>query len=262
MTILLIVHGGAAPVTTNLIKPTLSDLRKSAKAGFLVLMQENNGEKGKKHLDAVEKAVQYMENSPYFNAGYGSSLTSKGNVEMDSIIADGKSLNFGAVSAVTSFKNPVSVARSILENSEHCFYTGEGAHQFGLQQGFHLIHPDSLIHQFAKVIINDLKNILIYTFYLKDRMEEFKTFHRAATGLNPEQKEEQNLSSKTKDHDTVGSVAIDKFGNLAAATSTGGITGKQSGRVGDTPVIGSGAYADNLFGTVSSTGIIYCMFLF
>lgn len=99
----------------------------------------------------MQSAVQYMEDSPYFNAGYGSSLTSEGQVEMDAIIADGKDINFGAVSSVTSFKNPVLVARSILDKSEHCLYTAEGAHQFGLQQGFSLIDHTNLIHQYAKV---------------------------------------------------------------------------------------------------------------
>lgn len=153
---LIIVHGGAASVPAQLLEQKLADLRLAAKRGFIELLKQPNGNHvkegtGQVALNAVQAAVQVMEDSPYFNAGFGSSLTSTGEVEMDAIIADGKSLDFGAISSVTSFKNPVQVARSVLDNSEHCLFTSEGAHQFGLQQGFPLIERQHLIHQFAKV---------------------------------------------------------------------------------------------------------------
>lgn len=152
---LIIVHGGAAGVSPQLLEQKLADLRVAAKRGFIELLKQPNGDvkegTGQLALNAVQAAVQVMEDSPYFNAGFGSSLTSTGEVEMDAIIADGKSLDFGAISSVTSFKNPVQVARSVLDNSEHCLFTSEGAHQFGLQQGFPLIERQHLIHQFAKV---------------------------------------------------------------------------------------------------------------
>lgn len=227
---LVIVHGGAAAVSPALLEQKLFDLRQAAKAGFLVLLQERGKDDSSQALDAVQASVQLMEDSPYFNAGFGSSLTSSGEVEMDAIIADGKRLDFGAISSVTSFKNPVQVARSVLDCSEHCLFTAEGAQQFGQQQGIPLIERSQLVHKYAK-----------------DRLEEFKTFNNAILCDHDEEK-------SSGDHDTVGAVAIDQFGNLAAGTSTGGITGKQPGRVGDTPVIGSGAYADNLVGAVSTTG--------
>lgn len=241
--------GGAAAVSPALLEQKLFDLRQAAKAGFLVLLQERGKDDSSQALDAVQASVQLMEDSPYFNAGFGSSLTSSGEVEMDAIIADGKRLDFGAISSVTSFKNPVQVARSVLDCSEHCLFTAEGAQQFGQQQGIPLIERSQLVHKYAKVKKEKIHLIDLQSLHLisQDRLEEFKTFNNAILCDHDEEK-------SSGDHDTVGAVAIDQFGNLAAGTSTGGITGKQPGRVGDTPVIGSGAYADNLVGAVSTTG--------
>ena len=241
--------GGAAAVSPALLEQKLFDLRQAAKAGFLVLLQERGKDDSSQALDAVQASVQLMEDSPYFNAGFGSSLTSLGEVEMDAIIADGKRLDFGAISSVTSFKNPVQVARSVLDCSEHCLFTAEGAQQFGQQQGIPLIERSQLVHKYAKVKKEKIHLIDLQSLHLisQDRLEEFKTFNNAILCDHDEEK-------SSGDHDTVGAVAIDQFGNLAAGTSTGGITGKQPGRVGDTPVIGSGAYADNLVGAVSTTG--------
>lgn len=138
-------------MSPDLLEQKLFDLREAVKAGFIVLLQERAKDDSRQALDAVQASVQVMEDSPYFNAGFGSSLTSIGQVEMDSIIADGKRLDFGAISSVTSFKNPVQVARSVLDNSEHCLFTAEGAHQFGQQQGIPLIERHNLVHQYAKV---------------------------------------------------------------------------------------------------------------
>lgn len=228
---IVLLHGGAAAIPSKIVDNKLLDLRRAAKNGFIALL---NNEKRNIALDAVQCAVQSMEDSPYFNAGYGSSLTSTGQVEMDAIIADGQSLNFGAISSVTSFKNPIKVARTVMEQSEHCLFTADGAHKFGVEHGFTLIDRTTMVHPLAQA-----------------RLDELKTFQNA---INCDHKEKEDERKKMDDHDTVGAVAIDQWNNVAAATSTGGITGKQPGRVGDTPVIGSGAYADNRLGAVSTTG--------
>ncbi|KAH9419931.1 Isoaspartyl peptidase/L-asparaginase [Dermatophagoides pteronyssinus] len=228
----IIVHGGAAKVAANVVESKLIDLRRSAKIGFLELIRKQSQPGAA--LDAVEKAVRSMEDSPYFNAGYGSSLTNSGHVEMDAIIADGRDLNFGAVASITDYSNPVSLAKKIMEHSEHCLFDRNGAHEFARQHGFVPISD-------SQQLVNDLA---------KQRLEEYKTFRNAIEV----DKIKITDTEKPDDHDTVGSVAVDWFGNFAAATSTGGITGKLPGRIGDSPVIGSGAYADNEIGAVSTTG--------
>ncbi|KAH7638122.1 isoaspartyl peptidase/l-asparaginase-like [Dermatophagoides farinae] len=228
----IIVHGGAAKVAANVVESKLAHLRCAAKIGFLELVRKKS--RPDAALDAVEKAVRCMEDSPYFNAGYGSSLTNNGHIEMDAIITDGRNLNFGAVASITDYSNPVSLARKIMEHSEHCLFGRDGAHEFARQQGFVPISD-------PQQLVNDLA---------KQRLDEYKTFRNAI------EVDKIAATDKTKpdDHDTVGSVAVDWFGNFAAATSTGGITGKLPGRIGDSPVIGSGAYADNEIGAVSTTG--------
>lgn len=142
---LVLVHGGAASVASSLIDEKLAELRKAVKCGFISLMQSDSS------VNGVQSAVQYMEDSPYFNAGFGSSLTSAGTVEMDSIIVDGKTLNFGAVSAVTDYPNPVSIARAIMDKSQHCMFTAAGAHNFAKDCGFVSVDRSKMIHQMAKV---------------------------------------------------------------------------------------------------------------
>ena len=145
---IVLLHGGAAAIPSKIVDNKLLDLRRAAKNGFIALL---NNEKRNIALDAVQCAVQSMEDSPYFNAGYGSSLTSTGQVEMDAIIADGQSLNFGAISSVTSFKNPIKVARTVMEQSEHCLFTADGAHKFGVEHGFTLIDRTTMVHPLAQV---------------------------------------------------------------------------------------------------------------
>jgi beta-aspartyl-peptidase (threonine type) len=166
-------------------------------------------ESGKPALYAVEFAVKCMEDNPVFNAGYGSCPNAEGEVEMDAIIVDGDSLNFGAVGGIKNVKNPVAVARKILDYGKHSFLVGDGATRFAHANGFEFV-PD------AELIAN----------------------------------KDENPGA----HGTVGAVALDLQGRIAAATSTGGIPKKLPGRVGDSPLIGCGAIADTSIGGVSATG--------
>ena len=167
-------------------------------------------------LDAVMAAVVMLEDSPLFNAGRGSSFNSDGEIEMDASVMDGATLRAGAVAAVQRIRNPIRAARAVMEKTRHVLLAGQGAEQFARRQGLKLEKPSY-----------------------------FHTAHRLAA-----------LRSNLKNyHGTVGAVALDKQGNLAAATSTGGYTGKMPGRVGDSPLIGAGTYADNRACAVSGTGL-------
>jgi len=171
---------------------------------------------GGKSLDAVSAAVVVLEDSPLFNAGRGSSFNSDGEIEMDASIMDGARLRAGAVAAVRRIRNPILAARAVMEASRHVLLAGSGAERFARRQGLKLERPEY--------------------FHTERRL---KALHR-------------NLRNY---HGTVGAVALDSEGNLAAATSTGGYTGKLPGRVGDSPIIGAGTYADNRACAVSGTGL-------
>lgn len=223
----LAIHGGAGTLVKGMMTPEKeieykTALENALNAGYSVLSSKGSS------IDAVEAAVQAMENSHLFNAGKGSVFSAKGEHEMDASIMDGKTLNAGAVSLIQGIKNPVSLANAVMQKSEHVFLAGEGAHEFAKNQGFtfedHTYFHDDLRYQQWQEI--------------KDS-DQFQLDH-----------------SKTKDHKfgTVGAVACDVHGNLAAATSTGGMTNKKFGRVGDSPMIGAGNYANNLTCAVSCTG--------
>lgn len=185
-------------------------------------------EQGGTALDAVEKAVMLLEDSPLFNAGKGSVFTANESHEMDASIMEGKSLSAGAVSLITGVKNPVRLARDVMEKSEHVFLAGQGAMQFAGELGYTFEDPsyfyDELRHR--------------QWLEIKDT-DSFQLDHS---------------EKKDSKFGTVGAVACDREGNLAAATSTGGMTNKKWGRVGDSPVIGSGTYANNKTCAVSCTG--------
>lgn len=169
-------------------------------------------------LDAVEQAVCYLEDDPHFNAGRGAPLNTGGYVELDAFIMDGATLNNGAVAAVQRIAHPVSLARLVMEHTSHSLLAAAGAHEFAERMGIHLIAESSLHTD-----------------------EQVRRWREAQT---------QDIG-----HDTVGAVARDARGNIACATSTGGTRNKLPGRVGDSPLIGSGGYADNQTGGVSATGI-------
>ena len=176
-------------------------------------------------LDAVEAVVRVMEDDPLFNAGKGSVFTAEGRNELDASIMDGRTRKAGAVAGVTRTKNPVSLARAVMEKSPHVMLTAAGADQFSLQQGLEQVDPSY-----------------------------FRTEERWQQYLQWRDKKSDAVIDRTHAYGTVGAVALDQAGHLAAATSTGGTTGKRWGRVGDSPVIGAGTYAEDNVCAVSATG--------
>jgi beta-aspartyl-peptidase (threonine type) len=200
----IIVHGGAGPIKDDSLPARLEGCKGAALAGWKIL------ERGGSALDAAEAAVTVLEDDPLFNAGTGSTLNSQGKVEMDAAIMEGRTLRAGSVAALSGIKNPIRLARRILEDGRHILLACDGALLFARAIGFPEIDPDELITE----------------------------------------REKQRWESR---HGTVGCVAFDAAGNLAAATSTGGIFGKLPGRVGDSPLLGCGTYADER-AAVSCTG--------
>jgi beta-aspartyl-peptidase (threonine type) len=182
-------------------------------------------ERGGSSLDAVTRAVASLEDNPLFNAGRGAVFTFEGFNELDASIMDGRTLAAGAVCGVSHIKNPVELARTVMEHSDHVLLCGAGAEDFALSRGFALM-PRSYFHT----------------------PERWNQLQRIRSG-------DAQLSALTISHvGTVGAVALDRAGNLAAATSTGGMTGKRFNRIGDSPIIGAGTYADNRCCAVSATG--------
>jgi beta-aspartyl-peptidase (threonine type) len=201
-------------------------LEKALKVGYEILQG------GGSSLDAVEKAIRVLEDDPQFNAGKGAVFTSEGVNELDASIMDGKSLKAGAVTGVRRVKNPVSLARLVMEKSPHVMLAGSGAEAFAKEQGVELV---------------DSKY-----FFTQERWDALQKMKDAAKGGGSGGK--KFLISDQDAHGTVGAVALDQQGNVAAATSTGGMTNKRPGRVGDSPVIGAGTYANNATCAVSATG--------
>ncbi len=214
----IIVHGGAGKISEDKAPLYAEGVKKAAEIGLQVLRS------GGSALDAVVEAVVYMEDDPTFNAGRGSILNSEGFIEMDAIVIDGSSLSMGAVAAVRRVKNPVRLARVVMERTDHNMFVGEWADRLAEVMGLELADPSY--------------------FMTERRRKEWEEMR--AGKVNP---------AREFMYSTVGAVAIDEDGNLAAATSTGGTPLKMPGRVGDTPLVGSGAYADNMLGGASATGL-------
>lgn len=221
------IHGGAGTLIKGLMTPQLEASYKAAldtalEEGYAIL------EQGGSALDAIEKAVCLLEDSPLFNAGKGSVFTAEGTHEMDAAIMDGSNLNAGAVSLITGIRNPVTLARDVMERSNHVFLAGEGAMRFAVELGYEKLEPEY--------------------FYDEVRYRQWQGIKDSDTfQLDHSVKKDGKFG-------TVGAVACDGFGNIAAATSTGGMTNKKWGRVGDSPMIGSGNYANNKTCAVSCTG--------
>ncbi len=221
------IHGGAGTLVKGMMTPELeakykADLKTALDAGYQFLKD------GKSAVEAVEEAVRLLEDSPLFNAGKGSVFTANGTHEMDASIMDGKTLNAGAVSLITGIKNPVCLARDVMEKSEHVFLAGEGAMQFAEELNYQLENEDYFFDQFRYDQWQEIKDT-----------DSFQLDH--------------SIKKESK-FGTVGAVACDQYGNIAAATSTGGMTNKKWGRVGDSPMIGAGNYANNKTCAVSCTG--------
>ena len=224
----IVVHGGAWAIPSELTEASLAGVQVAARRGHDVLKA------GGSALDAVEQAVRALEDDPAFDAGHGAVLNERGAVELDAVIMDGTTLRTGAVAAIGPVANPVSVARMVMERTPHTLLVGDGATAFATQQGVPLCEPDELVTPAARA-----------------EWDEMAAFPSAVSRLF-------NLDDADggceRAHDTVGAVALDARGNVAAATSTGGITFKKAGRVGDSPLVGSGAYADADAGAISCTG--------
>ena len=218
----LVIHGGAGVMDQKSMTPEIQSmylnvLNQVLSVGDSVLSH------GGTSMDAVEKVIVIMEDSPLFNAGKGAVFTHDGLVELDASVMEGQSLKAGAIAAVRDIKNPIKVARAVMEKSEHVLLNGLGASQFAKEQGF-----------------TPVDNSYFYTEKRRQSLQELLKQEREAT-----------INDK---HGTVGCVALDSYGNIAAGTSTGGMTNKKYGRIGDSPIIGAGTYANNETGGFSCTG--------
>ena len=221
--IAIAIHGGAGVIPRATMTPEneaayRKDLDLAVRAGYEVL------ERGGTSLDAVTAAVKVLEDSPLFNAGNGAVFNSEGVNELDAAIMDGRTLKAGAVAGVRHIKNPIELARLVMDKSPHVFLTGQGAEDFALEQGMQFV-PRSY-------------------FWTEKRWKQLEQAKRG----------DKLSAAEIGYFGTVGAVAVDAAGNLAAATSTGGMTNKRWGRVGDSPIIGAGTYADNESCAVSATG--------
>jgi len=219
----LVIHGGAGMMTRDRIA---AEVDTGARSGLATAMEAGSAilASGGTAMDAVEAAVRVLEDDPHFNAGRGAALSHEGVAELDAAIMDGRSRAAGAVAGVTATRNPVSLARAVMEESRHVLLGGEGADLFSREHGLEQAGQD--------------------WFVLPERrgqLEELKA--RGADSFDVDMK-----------YGTVGAVALDTHGHCAAATSTGGVTGKRWGRIGDSPLIGAGTYADDRACAVSATG--------
>lgn len=216
----LIVHGGAWDIPDEFVEDHLRGVEHAVAETFPLLQQ------GCSALDAVEKAVNLLEEDPTFDAGRGSFLNAEGDIELDALIMDGATLDFGAVCAVRNLLHPVSLARRAMHGDGFRFLAGQGAMQFARECGFRELDPCELLTE---------RELALYR-----RIRDDRDF--------------QPIKAFSGPSDTVGAVALDHDGNLACATSTGGTPRKHPGRVGDSPIVGAGGYADNEFGAASATG--------
>ena len=232
------IHGGAGTIVKSEMSPEMEAAYR-AKLQEAVLAGYNLLKNGGSSLDAVETTIRILEDSPLFNAGKGSVLTSAGTVEMDASIMDGKTLKAGAVADVKHIKNPISLARSVMEQTTHLLLAGDGAEAFAKEKGIELLPQE---------------------YFITDRrlkeLEREKEKQKKKQTAPPKQTSRMSglVTADAGKYGTVGAVALDKEGNLAAGTSTGGKTNKRVGRVGDSPIIGAGTYANNRTCAVSGTG--------
>jgi len=231
--IAIAIHGGAGTIEREKMSADVESdyrqkLEQSVRAGHKVLNS------GGSSLDAVMAAVEVMENSDLFNAGKGSVLNHDGEVEMDASIMEGKMQEAGAIAGVRQVKNPIRLAGEVLNNSPHVMLIGEGAEEFATQRGFELIDNSY--------------------FQTKRRRAQLARIQAGSKASALSEDSSDLFYADDKKLGTVGAVAIDSLGNIAAATSTGGMTNKRFGRVGDSPIIGAGTYADNSACGVSATG--------
>lgn len=220
----IVIHGGAGKInpddfTAEKEKACREKLTEALETGGNILKS------GGTSLDAVEATIRILEDSPLFNAGKGAVFNADGQNELDAAIMDGQTMKAGAVANVKTIKNPISAARKVMENSPHVMLIKEGAEKFAVEQGLEIVDPSY--------------------FFTQERWDALQ---------KARQRELEQKPDETKKGGTVGAVALDKSGNLAAGTSTGGMTNKKYGRVGDSPIIGTGTYANNATCGISATG--------
>jgi len=228
------IHGGSGTITRTTLTPEREAafravLGEALEAGRRVLAA------GGASLDAVVAAVRVMEDSPLFNAGRGAVFTNEGTNEMDASIMDGRARRAGAVAGVTTVKNPIEAARAVMEKSRHVLLAGRGADQFAKEQGLEIVEPAY--------------------FRTEERWKQLeRARERDRMPMDHDAPKKSGALEVDEKFGTVGAVALDKAGNLAAATSTGGLTNKRFGRVGDSPIVGAGTWAENESVAVSATG--------
>ena len=227
----IVIHGGAGTITKADMSIKMeadyrAKLKESLEAGYNILNSDGSA------MDAVEAAVVMMEDSELFNAGKGAVFTNEETNEQDACVVDGSTLACGAVAGVKKIRNPIKLARLVMGHSDHVLLSGDGAERFAQRHGMDLVEPDY--------------------FYTERRWNQLQL----AKKREAESKSDYSQLDHTPDdrHGTVGAVALDKVGNLAAATSSGGMTNKKFGRIGDSPIMGAGTYANNKTCAVSTTG--------
>jgi L-asparaginase / beta-aspartyl-peptidase len=229
----LVIHGGAGTILREQMTPELEEayfhgLDEALTAGFAVL------EQGGTAVNAVKAAVVVLEDNLLFNAGKGSVFTKKGVQEMDAAIMDGSTLKAGAIAGVRNIRNPIELANEVMVNSNHVFLSGKGANDYAIKQGIKL-EPDEF-------------------FFSQFRYDQWKEMRDSDNYSLDHTHQDLEELMKEKKFGTVGAAACDSYGNIAAATSTGGMTNKKFGRIGDTPIIGAGTYANNETCAISCTG--------
>lgn len=239
-----VIHGGAGVITRGSLSTEKEaeyrkKLEEAVVAGYKALQS------GKSGLDAVEIAIRILEDSPLFNAGKGAVFNNEGKNELDASIMNGKDLSAGAVAGLHRVKNPITLARAVMEKSPHVMMIGDGAEKFAAEQKIELVDPKYFFTQerydaLQKILEEEKKKVL--SPKSENEPPKFSTRHSALDALDYNR------------FGTVGAVALDKDGNLAAGTSTGGMTNKKFGRVGDAPIIGAGTFANNDSCAVSATG--------
>lgn len=231
----LVIHGGAGTITPAMMtaekeKAYRAKLTEALKAGYAEIIT------GKSSVDAVAATIIILEDSPLFNAGKGAVFTNEGKNELDASVMSGKDKSAGAVAGVHTVKNPIKAAIAVMQNSEHVMLSGEGAEKFAKEQGLEIVKPEY--------------------FWTKDRWEGLQKLKQKELLKNPVKTSQNHLPESYETDQkfgTVGAVALDRNGNIAAGTSTGGMTNKKYGRIGDAPIIGAGTYANSQVG-ISATG--------
>ncbi|NOH84448.1 isoaspartyl peptidase/L-asparaginase [Vibrio sp. 03-59-1] len=247
------IHGGAGTILREQMSDALklgilTTLEKSVRAGYDILQTEGDA------ADAVVAAVKVMEDCPHFNAGKGSVLTHQEFIEMDASVMHGKKMDAGAVAGVRHIRNPIELARDVMRKSDHVLLMGEGAEQFAFDQGYQYTEQDYFLTDRRYEQLQSMKEKGLFALseasYEHSVEQQKPQLESPLTGS-------QTVSAYPDDnkYGTVGAVALDQQGNLAAATSTGGITNKKYGRVGDSPIIGAGTVAENGNVAVSTTGM-------